>query len=55
MLVFWLLTMLAYNLFAVFYRRNLKPAVRRDYDTLQIARMISAELYGGLPNHARDP
>ena len=55
MLVFWLLTMLAYNLFAVFYRRNLKPAVRRDHDTLQIARMISAELYEGLPNRVRAP
>lgn len=55
MLVFWLLTMLAYNLFAVFYRRNLKPAVRKAYDTLQIAKMISAELYAGLLNRVRAP
>jgi len=32
-LVFWLLTMLACNLFMAFYQRNLKPAVRWAYDT----------------------
>ena len=55
MLVFWLVTMLAYNIFSVFYRRNLNPAVRRAYDTLQIARLISAELYDGLASRARAP
>ena len=55
MLVFWLLTMLACNIFTIFYRRNLKPAVRKAYDTLQIARMISAELYDGLASRARAP
>ena len=54
-LVFWLMTMLAYNLFTVFYRRNLKPAVRTAYDMLQIARMITAELYEGLANRAHAP
>lgn len=54
-LVFWLLTMLACNLFAAFYRRNLKPAVRNAYDTLQIARMMSAELYERLAERCRGP
>ena len=55
MLVFWLLTMVACNLFMAFYHRNLKPAVRGAYDTLQIVRMIIAELYEGLPICARGP
>ena len=55
MLVFWLLTMLACNLFHTFYRRNLKPAVRQAYDTLQIGRMITAELYQRLANRPRAP
>ena len=48
-LVFWLLTMLACNLFMAFYHRNLKPAARLAYDTLQIFRMMLVELYQGLP------
>jgi len=44
----WLGTMLACNLFATFYRRNLKPAARAAYDTLQIMRLMMAELYAGL-------
>jgi hypothetical protein len=47
-LVMWLWTMLACNLFATFYRRNLKPAARAAYDTLQIMRLMMAELYAGL-------
>ena len=54
-LVFWLLTMLAYNLFTVFYRRNLKPAARQAADTLHIARLISAELCANLSPRARGP
>ena len=53
MLVFWLLTMLAYNLFFTFYRRNLKSAVRDAYDTLQIGRVVIAELYHSLANRPR--
>lgn len=49
MLVFWLLTIIAHNLFMAFYRLNLKPAARKAYDTLQIMRMIVAELYQTLP------
>jgi hypothetical protein len=55
MVVFWLLTMLACNLFMIFYRRNLKPAVREAYDSLQIARMIVAQLYQGLAGQPRGP
>jgi hypothetical protein len=55
MLVMWLMTMLAANLFAAFYRRNLKPALRAAYDTLQIARLICAELYETLPIQPRAP
>lgn len=55
MLIFWLLTMLACNLFMAFYQRNLKPAVRRAYDTLQIARMILSQLYQGIALCCRGP
>jgi hypothetical protein len=54
-LAFWLLTMLACNLFMVFYRRNLKDAVRGAYDMLQIGRMMTAELYQGLLIQPRGP
>jgi hypothetical protein len=47
MLVMWLLTMFACNLFGAFYLRNLKPAVRRACDRLEIARRMLAELYQG--------
>lgn len=51
----WLLLQLAVNLFAAFYRRNLKPAVRAAYDTLHLSRQILAELYGQLPARPRAP
>jgi hypothetical protein len=54
-LVFWLLTMLACNLFAAFYQRNLKPAVQWGFDTLQIAHMMLADLYRGIPLCRRGP
>ena len=55
MMVMWLLTMLAANMFAAFYCRNLKPAVRAVSDTLHIARQILAELLDGLPFWPRAP
>jgi hypothetical protein len=55
MLVMWIWTMLAANLFAAFYRRNLKPALRAAYDTLQIAQLMCAELYESLPIQPRAP
>ena len=54
-LFLWLMLQLAANLFAAFYRRNLKPALRKTYNTLQIARLIMAELYQQLPGQCRSP
>lgn len=48
MLVFCLLAMFCLNVFLTFYRRNLKPPVRRASSMLHISRRIAAELYGGL-------
>jgi hypothetical protein len=45
---FWLLTILAVNLFEVFFCRNLKPQVRHGTTMREIAREIAAELYGGI-------
>jgi hypothetical protein len=54
-LAMWLWTMLAANLFAAFYRRDLKPALRAACDTLHIARQMLAELYQGLAVRPRPP
>lgn len=54
-LFFWLLTMLACNLFAAFYQRNLKPAVQQAFDTLQIAHLMMVDLYQGIPLCRRGP
>lgn len=43
---FWLMTMLAYNLFHSFIALNLKPALRQRYTKLHLARVLTAELYG---------
>lgn len=48
MLTFFLLGMLAMNLFEVFYRRNLKPALRDRYSRLDIARIAMAEIYAAI-------
>ncbi len=45
---FWLITMLAYNLFHAFITLNLKPDIRRLYTKLHLARAVTAELYGYL-------
>lgn len=55
MLNMWLWLLLAANLFAAFYTRNLKPALQKAFDRLQIARQIMADLYGMLPTHASGP
>jgi hypothetical protein len=47
-LVFWLLAMACMNLFRVFYRRNLKPALHRAASMLQIGRLITSELLAGV-------
>lgn len=48
LLVFWLLAFVCLNLFAAFYRRNLKPAMHRTCTMRHISRLIAAELYGSL-------
>jgi hypothetical protein len=45
MLVFWLLTQLALNVFTAFFGRNLKPAARAAVSMLHVARLMLAELY----------
>jgi hypothetical protein len=45
MLVFWLLTCLAYNLFHAFVSCNLKPALRQRHNTLYFARLILTEVH----------
>lgn len=42
---FWLITMLAYNLFHAFITLNLKPVIRQLYTKLHLAHAIAAELY----------
>jgi hypothetical protein len=54
-LFLWLMLQLAANIFATFYRRNLKPAIRNSYDTLQILQFIKATLYGRPPGGCRSP
>ena len=44
-LVFCLLAMLCLSVFLAFYRRNLKPVVRKTASMLHISREIAAELY----------
>ena len=47
---FCLLTMLAFILFHAFISRNLKPEMRHKYSKLHWGRMITAELFRGLPD-----
>jgi hypothetical protein len=42
---FWLMTMIASNLFETFYRRNLKPELQKKYTKQHVAREISSILY----------
>lgn len=42
---FWLITLLAVNIFHTFFFRNLKQCLRRIYSKQHIVRLISAELY----------
>ncbi len=53
-LIFCLITMLAYNLFYAFYYRNLQPAYRNRVDAQHVARCLITELYRGLAEN-RDP
>ena len=49
---FWLITMLAYNLFHAFITLNLKPQIRLAHSKLHIARLIMAELYSQSNNRS---
>lgn len=56
LLVFWLLAMLAFNLFSAFVRRNLQPELRNVLTHLHLARCLAAEVYSGLAlSSGRDP
>ncbi|HEY6509196.1 MAG TPA: transposase [Vicinamibacterales bacterium] len=54
-LVFTLLTMLAFNLFYAFYHRNLKPAYRSHHDAQHVARCLASEIYESLPENRAPP
>lgn len=54
-LVFTLLTMLAFNLFYAFYRRNLQPAYRNRHDAQHVARCLASEIYESLPENRAPP
>jgi hypothetical protein len=45
-MAFWLLCMVAYNIFGAFWIRSLKPVLRARLSMLQVARDILAELLG---------
>ena len=47
-LVFWLLCMIACNLFHAFFKRNLKPVLRGRLTMLLVARLVLSELLSGL-------
>jgi hypothetical protein len=48
-LAFLLMTFLAFNVFHVFYHRNVKAALRKTQDKAHIARLILADLYPPRP------
>ena len=48
LLNFWLITMMAYNLFHAFFNRNIKSVFRKTLNYLHLARMILSELYQGI-------
>jgi hypothetical protein len=52
---FWLMSMIAYNLFRVFFLRNLKPAFRFGNTMQHIVDMIQSELYSCLPVYGGVP
>ena len=56
MLIFCLMAMVCLNVFMAFYRRNLKPALRKAATMPCIARRVAAELLGDMPTDpARAP
>lgn len=49
MLSFWLICLIAFNVFQAFFLRNLKPQARRKYSMLHVARLIASCLYAEIP------
>lgn len=54
-LIFWLMTMLAFNLFYAFFYRNLQPAYRNRHSAQHVARCLASELYQGLSENRAPP
>ena len=54
-LIFCLMTMLAFNLFYAFYCRNLQPAYRSRHDAQHVARCLASEIYQSLPENRAPP
>jgi hypothetical protein len=54
-LVFWLVTMLAFNLFHAFVYRNLAPKIRETLSRQHIARCLASVLYADPPSCADRP
>ena len=54
-LIFCLMTMLAFNLFYAFFYRNLQPAYRRRHDAQHVARCLACELYQSLSENRAPP
>jgi hypothetical protein len=55
-LTFWLLCMIAVNVFMAFFWRNLKPPYRSRVSMVHVSRVISGELYAELPEQrSRSP
>jgi Transposase DDE domain len=55
MLLFCLMTMVAFNLFYAFFYRNLQPAYRSRHSALHVARCLASELYQGLSENRAPP
>jgi hypothetical protein len=54
-LIFCLMTMLAFNLFYAFYCRNLQPAYRSRHDAQHVARCLASEIYQTLAENRAPP
>jgi hypothetical protein len=52
---FWLICMIAFNVFHAFFLRNLKPARRGKLSMLHFSRLIMGELHGEMPASAQRP
>ncbi len=50
MLSFWLICLIAYNVFLAFFLRDLKPQARTKSSMLHVARLISSSLYTEIPS-----